>query len=65
MKDAHDKESIPKSYERIYLTDIHENLDQDSLLDLHTYFWSKELLHCPICHLRLFMKKEELFNERH
>ena len=54
-----------KSLERKYLEDIHDSLDEDSLLDLHTYFWAKEFLNCPICLLRLYMTKEEMMNEQH
>lgn len=54
----------PKNYEKIYLIDIHDSLEQDSLLDLHTYFWSKNFLTCPICQLRLFWKPDDKRRQR-
>lgn len=43
----------PKGFERcneeIYLTDIHNELIGELLIDLHTYFYWKDFESCPIC----------------
>ena len=45
-----------KSREEIYLSEIHNKLDFEQLLNLHTYFYWKDFELCPICNELLTMR---------
>ena len=43
----------------IYLTDIHNTLNELQLLDLHTYFYWQKLEACPICKVSLVAETKQ------
>ena len=42
--------------EETYFKDIHNKLNHEQLLDLHTYFYWKDFQSCPICNEWLVMR---------
>jgi hypothetical protein len=49
-----------RTHEEIYLTDMH-NQSEKNAIDLHTYFYWKDIHVCPICNEWLIMRaKPEL-----